>query len=209
VDNNVGMSRRGLLRAAGVTGLAVATTGAWTLGSAGPASAAQPEWFWCDVCQGLYFMGGQMEGDVPLNGVCPNFYNPRGPHGAPDTEQFEYSLKFNVDGGRGQSGWAYCMWCRGLFFARNGHSAPSGKCPGSYTGLGHLPPFGSNYRIEYENGGRDRPGGQNQWAWCHLCEGMWFNGNGDRGYCPGAVELDGHHAATDSANYILRVAVYP
>jgi hypothetical protein len=63
------LTRRGLIRLAGTTGLAAA---AGTVLAAVPASVAQASqngWRWCHLCQGLSFAGNRTRGVCPVLGT--------------------------------------------------------------------------------------------------------------------------------------------
>jgi len=59
------LTRRGLIRLAGATGLAAAGGTVLAAAAASPALASQNGWRWCRQCQGLWFAGNR------TGGVCP------------------------------------------------------------------------------------------------------------------------------------------
>ena len=44
---------------------------------------------------------------------------------------------------------------------------------------------------------------QDNWRWCHQCQGLFFAGNPSQGCCPNAGILGGSHSFRDSGNYKL------
>ena len=45
---------------------------------------------------------------------------------------------------------------------------------------------------------------QDNWRWCSLCQGLWFNGHLDNGVCPSAL---GTHSWAGSGNYSLKFTI--
>ena len=62
------LSRRSVLRAVGSSGLAVVTGVALSVGLQSPAQAAQSNWRFCHLCEGLWFNGHAFKGVCPGNG---------------------------------------------------------------------------------------------------------------------------------------------
>jgi hypothetical protein len=96
-----------------------------------------------------------------------------------------------------QSDWRWCHLCEGLWF--NGHPT-KGVCPGNGGG-GHHSDGSGDYRLRFTS---DPGTGQSDWRWCHLCEGLWFNGHPTKGVCPG--NGGGGHHSDGSGDYQLRQA---
>jgi hypothetical protein len=64
------LSRRGLIRLAGTTGLAAAASAVLAAAPASPAQASQNGWRWCRQCQGLWFAGNRTGGVCPVLGAA-------------------------------------------------------------------------------------------------------------------------------------------
>ncbi|WP_281901361.1 hypothetical protein [Phytohabitans aurantiacus] len=178
------LSRRDAIRRIGGTGLAVVTGSVLALSLESPALAAQSNWRWCHLCEGLWFNGHTFKGACAGNGGGSHHSDGSG----------NYSLLFAADAGTGQTNWRYCHLCEGLWF--NGHMF-KGACPGNGN-LSHHSDGSGDYKIESASVG----GGQSNWRYCHLCEGMWFNGHAFKGACPG--NGGGSHQSDESGNYQLR-----
>ena len=89
-------------------------SGDYTLAQSGNGqsdSKCQPDWRWCNRCQGLFFAGNNTLGACPAGGA----HN--------DTGSGDYKLAMS---GNGQSDWRWCNRCQGLFFAGNN---TLGACP--------------------------------------------------------------------------------
>ena len=199
-DTGSKLSRRGLLKA-GAYGLAAVAGGGLAIGMAGPAQANQEQWKWCRRCEGLFF-----DGYTRKESYCPEPV-PTGtgvgliePHDG--SKSGNYHIKVASDGGHGQDGWTYCSLCRGMHF----HPAGSdrwGSCP-RYLGLfGHSDQPSWPYRIETDDNKDDWGPGyeQDNWRWCHFCEGLWYNGHAGFGTCPATTS---GHSYFSSSNYVLR-----
>lgn len=180
------LSRRKLLRMAGGTGVAALAAGAATVAVASPAQASESGWRWCNKCQGLWLPGGADFGNCPAgnNHVLTGSWN--------------YSVKFNFEGGAGQPGWFFCPYCLGMRYWSGSGSYPGGWCPGvpEYPNAHGL---GNQYRIETDFN-NDGPGGQNWWLWCDRCYGLWYAGGNTRGVCRSGAS----HRIGTSWNYIIR-----
>jgi hypothetical protein len=77
-----------------------------------------------------------------------------------------------------QDGWRWCYSCQGLFFATSGPS----KCPAHVDDEdeSHWDINSGKYRLKFSvDGGR----GQDQWAYCSACGGLFHLSNGG-GDCP-------------------------
>jgi hypothetical protein len=101
-----------------------------------------------------------------------------------------------------QDTWRWCDKCQGLWYAGNFGNI-GGVCPAD-SGLHSIESSG-NYTLNVLS---DIGGGQEDWRWCSVCEGLWFaGGNGsNRGtFCP-ANRGNGHNIA-GSGVYVLNV--YP
>lgn len=157
-----GISRRQLLRAAGVVSGLVAVTGAIELRTAARASAlTQDLWGFCSYCRSMYYGYTASRG----YGFC---HATGGPH---DHTSSSYNYIFSTAGG-GQEGWRWCTKCCVLFYG--GSSGDGGVCTydlGSHTG------GVSNYRVYYEpytGTGLYQSG----WHWCTSCAALVWNTNG-------------------------------
>jgi len=99
-----------------------------------------------------------------------------------------------------QSFWKFCGQCKGMVYT--GGATYTGVCPNPnyYT---HNTSGSYNYWIRYRT---DQPPTSNQqqyWAWCSLCQGMFFYGftpdNQRGGHCPSG----GAHGWSRSYNYMM------
>jgi len=127
-------------------------------------------------------------------GVCP---------AASDGRQHDptgsrlYMIQMYESNVAGQTGWAWCWKCEGLYF--NDHDT-KGVCP--RDGAGH---DGSESGVYILHGMGTLQRGETEWRWCRNCEGLFFFGGAATG---GACEATGGgaHNPTDSGNYMLRRA---
>jgi hypothetical protein len=150
----------------------------------------------CFRCAGFFLEGG--------NSICPNG---RGPHVG---ESIEYFI-IAQDGGDplfipefgGQTGWAFCISCGVLFFAEN---TSSGHCP---VGGGHIRAVSRpDLRVLFRDsksptGNPEFPssGTEDNWFWCHRCQGMFHFDGIWSGWCPAG----GGHDRAGSGAYIMWV----
>ena len=82
----------------------------------------------------------------------------------------------------GQPDWRFCGKCHGLFYAP--HGDPAGTvCP--TDGSPHLP-LGWNFILPNDHQGATATTGQPDWRYCAHCHGLFWNGDGLQGVCPGA-----------------------
>jgi hypothetical protein len=160
----------------GATALA---SGISVFGVAGAAQAVQDRWTWCRKCYQLY-------------------HAPSGATGCAFDEEHDnshsgnYTIKFESDGGPGQTGWRYCQFCNCMWFAGNGRL---GHC---WVGGEHSFSGSGRYLLTKKE---NHEGGQPNWFWCHKCEVLHFpDSNGVTGACP----KEGHHFVLGSGNYVLR-----
>lgn len=180
------LSRRQLIKASGVAGLAVAalSTGKAAAQTTSPSIIAQGKWLWCQYCEGLYNWGSSSG-----FGVC--YGNNYGIHSV--APSYDYTVKETSGGGGGQSGWYFCSQCCLLHYG----SGSVGWC--AIGGGAHHVSAGSyNYMVEY-TGSNDGAGGQDRWRHCINCQGLWYD-NGGVGSCPGF----GGHNPGGSYDYKLR-----
>jgi hypothetical protein len=165
------MSRRGLLKLASA-GAVTLGVGAATLGWADPASATQPGWRWCYNCAGLAW-----NGTYPATGAC--FGNPKGgKYGHILTDSIGYVVKESWEGGAGQDQWKWCQACNLMNYDADWMK---NACP---AGNFHDNSASTNYIIEY-SGHIDGARGQDNWRWCSVCSGLFYNGatNNTDGSC--------------------------
>jgi hypothetical protein len=180
-----GVGRRSLLRGLAGTGVVVAVSGALSIASETPASAAvQDLWAWCYKCQGLWYANWN-------SGRCPALREPW-PDYHLNTGSGNYTLV--IDGGTGQQGWRWCRLCMGLWFAYNG---TAGHCPGNRPGGGHVLDGSGDYRLDVHAGVGEQAG----WLWCSQCQGLWYGLNGTNGWCP--IGVNARHTGAGSGNYYL------
>jgi hypothetical protein len=176
------LSRRGLIRLAGTTGLAAAASAVLAAAPASPAQASQNGWRWCRQCQGLWFAGN------PTLGVCPA----RGAAGHSFVLSGDYALPRTSDIlADGQGGWFWCNRCAGLWYGLNG---TRGGCPAGPGG--HDVTGSTSYSLDVNSGG-----GQGNWRWCRQCQGLWFAGNRTGGVCP-VLGAAGHNLAGSGVYYL-------
>ncbi|MGY1727821.1 hypothetical protein ACI79J_12705 [Geodermatophilus sp. SYSU D01062] len=107
--------------------------------NAPPSPSRQPEWRWCDKCQGLFY------GPAVAGSVCPT----GGTHSLPtQSGSGNYSLPHNVaPSPETQSDWRWCNKCQGLFF---GGGLATSRCP---AGGSHADPAQSgsgNYSLPHK-----------------------------------------------------------
>jgi hypothetical protein len=147
----------------------------------------QANWWWCNKCGGLGFIG------APTNGRCAG----GGQHD--HTGSSQYRLAADPPGGADgdgptQSNWRWCRKCEALSFG----GIPRGVCPAGdehdHTGSG-------NYALLMEDAGAD---GQPGWLWCRKCQMLVFEGSSGRA-CPAGH----HHDHTGSGKYKVRSAGFP
>jgi hypothetical protein len=96
-----------------------------------PGPTDQPNWLWCNKCQGLCFGGSPTVGPCPAGGSHDH------------TGSGNYMLIDNVPAGpHEQSDWMWCHKCQGLCFAG---SASPGPCP---AGANHDHAGSGNYVVQ-------------------------------------------------------------
>jgi hypothetical protein len=187
-NGSQGVGRRSLLRGLAATGAVVAVSGALSIASETPASAAdQPYWAWCYKCQGLWYTNA----DARLYSViCPSQAQPYpGQHN--NTGSGNYTL---FTDGPGQRGWRFCRKCLGLWFAYNG---TGGRCPANSSSAGHTLEGSGDYGLA--QGGNVGVNEQVGWFWCSRCQGLWYGLNNTTGVCPAG----GGHTNAGSGSYHL------
>jgi hypothetical protein len=175
------LTRRGLFRLAGTTGLAAAAGTVLAAVPASVAQAGQAGWRWCRLCQGLWFAGNPTLGVCPAAGTAGHSFVGSGNYTVPSADDFIH----------GQVGWFWCYRCQGLWYALNG---THGACP---AGPGGHEQTGSDLYAPDVN----TPNDQGNWRWCFECQGLWFAGNHTRGVCP--VLGTGGHGMAGSGIYYL------
>jgi acetyl-CoA carboxylase beta subunit len=179
LKSEVFVNRRHFIKVAGLTTLGV-------IGIPVCARAADTESGWrsCKKCEGLWFA----KGGEKRAGKCPD----GGAHDATGSEKYE--LISNEDNNEGQKQWRRCNKCEGLWFAGGGLRR-LGKCP---DGGSHDSTNSEKYVLIQND---VNAVGQDEWRWCHKCEGLWFGGDEKReGKCPAG----GTHTKIGSGNYVLR-----
>lgn len=178
------LSRRGLIRLAGATGLTVATGTVLAAAAASPAQASQNGWRWCRQCQGLWFAGNATNGACPLPATSGHSLDGSG----------NYTVPTGSEGD--QAGWTWCKLCQGLWYSLH---PTNGVCPARpSSSVGHERAGSGSYSINKDGGG-----GQDHWRWCQQCEGLWFSANGVSGACPAVGGRS--HSLVGSGNYHLDV----
>jgi hypothetical protein len=150
----------------------------------------QSEWRWCHKCQGLFYANG-----LTNAGACPadgqphenlnsgNYAPSQAPIGLPDPNQDD---------------WRWCHKCQGMFFASG--RARAGVCP--FDRQAHENSGSADYVLMHDlNDFVATNRGQDQWRWCHKCQGLFYsNAQPLAGVCPADNR---QHDASQSANYIL------
>lgn len=164
-QGDAGMSRRQLLKSAGIVSGLVAVAGAVELTSAVQASAAtQDLWGFCSYCRCMYYGYTASRG----YGTCS------ATGGAHDHTTDSYNYHFSTTGG-GQSGWRWCNKCCVMFYAGSGTTG--GVC--AYDGSHHTASSTSyNYHVYYEPYTGSAPLYQSGWHWCTSCAALVWNTNG-------------------------------
>jgi hypothetical protein len=145
--------------------------------------AEQPDWRWCQKCQGLFYSGGSSQG------VCPA---DRAPHDG--SASWVYSLAMNEPHDGAQPAWRWCGKCQGLFYA--GTLTQNGVCP--TDGAAHDGGGSADYSIFFE-GSAAPAEAQPGWRWCQRCQGFFYAGGATLGACPAG----GTHTADGSGLYVL------
>lgn len=140
-----------------------------------PTLCGEPNWRWCNRCDGLFF-----NGDGNDKGRCPA----GGGHTAGGVRN--YVLPINA--GNGEGDWKWCKLCQGLFWAGPG---TSNKCPRG----GSHDKFDKNVYFMPRNTGA----GEGNWRWCTRCQGMFWAGKAVKGKCPAG----GQHTQGGNSNYFL------
>jgi hypothetical protein len=79
-----------------------------------------------------------------------------------------------------QSGWSWCVNCSGMWFTYNntGGVCPNGIAPHNKVG---------SYIYEIYNNQSNIPNTQGNWAWCELCQGLFYNPNVNDSHCPAHI----------------------
>jgi M6 family metalloprotease-like protein len=115
----------------------------------------QPNWRWCEKCQGLVYGGSQGPGPCAEGGTHVT------------AGSLPYQLVFQSDG-PGQHDWRWCNKCQGLFF---GGGVSVSACP---VGGRHDPTGSFDYSLVI-----DAPdtAGQTGWRWCRKCQSLFYGPN--------------------------------
>ena len=154
------------------------SSGAQLTGIVADQNVGQPNWRWCNKCQGLSFAGNLTPGQCPAGGNHDH------------AGSGNYDLIHNWIDAPGQRNWRWCNKCQGLAFGGNANLGP---CP---AGGNHDHAGSGDYRLI-----QNAPGawGQANWRWCNKCQGLSFAGNATLGQCPAG----GQHDHNGSGNYVL------
>lgn len=136
-------------------------------------------WRYCGACRVLFWDGDTNKGRCPAGGG----------HRAAG---FRFVLPSNLpETPVAQANWRHCGRCRGLFY--NGFPGKVGRCP--FGDRGHLA-GDRDYLLNHDIPGTDTA--QAGWRFCGKCHGVYFDGDPDKGRCPGG----GGHAAV-GWNFVL------
>ena len=153
--------------------------------------STQPGWRWCQKCEGLFFAGN------PNQGTCPK---DRQAHDGSQSGHYAAVFGDVADTTDFQNGWRWCHKCQGFYFAGG---ASQGTCPKDRQA--HDGSQSSRYAAVFGDGALTAgtiqiPFGQGGWRWCHKCQGLFFAGSSNQGFCP----KDGHaHDPSQSARYAM------
>jgi hypothetical protein len=137
----------------------------------------QDGWRWCRRCAGMWFSLNAGAGRCPTGGD----------HATEGSGS--YRLMTNYRQSSGQARWRWCRRCEGLFY---GDGPSQGACP---TGGAHDASSSADYTMVLAAPG-NAPFTQDNWRWCHKCQGMHFGGGG---VCPSG----GAHDPAGSASYVM------
>jgi hypothetical protein len=144
---------------------------------------AQDNWRWCNKCEGLAFAGNATQGPCPAGGR----------HDHSGSANYSLLKDVSVPIPYGQDNWRWCRKCEGLAFSGNGEP---GACPASGT---HDHRESGDYQLLQNLPHPILPTYQENWRWCHKCQGLYFAGGSGQGSCP----FDGTHEQSGSGNYAL------
>ncbi len=204
-----GLTRRAVVRNGLMVGLGTAAVVAASAPLAGraragasiPASLASPSttaqtqenWYWCDVCQGMWYGGYKDSNGNIKGGVCP--YGDGVPHAGLNayTTSNYYFYYGAVANSNWQGNWWWCGNCYIMYWG--GTSA--GVCPAN--GGAHTGPSSRESYVTWIGNGTN--GGQTGWRYCRNCHSMFWAGtsgtNTSNTYCPDG----GNHTLAGSHNY--------
>jgi hypothetical protein len=93
-----------------------------------------------------------------------------------------------------QPSWRWCHLCQGLFYGpfQSNSACPSDRDGGEHDGS-ESADYGLNYGIP-----NNRPNHiQSGWAWCHECQGLFYEPFQPQSVCPAG----GRHNGSESYNY--------
>jgi LysM domain len=149
----------------------------------------QPNWRWCNKCQGLFFGGHLAESDCPAGGR----------HADPaQSRSGNYSLPHNAPTSPDrQEGWRWCNKCQGLYF---GPGVAGSSCPAGGTHAPQAQSGSGNYSL-FHNAPAS-PDRQEGWRWCNKCQGLYFGPGVAGSSCP-AGGTHAPQAQSGSGNYSL------
>jgi hypothetical protein len=131
----------------------------------------QALWRYCVQCSGLFFDGYP---DKNFQNVCPN-----GGHHVPAGYNFVLPHEVPEDA-HNQAQWRYCVQCGALFYDGYPDKSFQNVCP---KGGNHIP-AGHNFVLRHDV--PEDAHNQAQWRYCGTCGAIFWNGDSDKGLCPGA-----------------------
>jgi hypothetical protein len=99
-----------------------------------------------------------------------------------------------VSGQGDQDGWSWCYHCQSLFY---GIWQAYSFCPGP-TGR-HSASQSLYYYLQY--GSPSGQGTQADWAWCYLCQALFYAPFQGYSVCPAPAAAGGNHSDAQSGNY--------
>jgi hypothetical protein len=149
----------------------------------------QPNWRWCNKCQGLFFGGALTESDCPAGGA----------HADPaQSRSGDYSLPHNAPPSpTRQDQWRWCNKCQGLYF---GPGVGDSVCPVGSTHAPQAQSGSGNYSLSHNQ--PPSPEMQDNWRWCNKCQGLYYGGGVADSRCP-AGDAHAPQAQSGSGNYSL------
>jgi M6 family metalloprotease-like protein len=142
---------------------------------------AQNDWWYCDKCKGMHFMG-----TASSPGPCPAGDH----HNAHQPGARDYRVRLNDPAAPGQHGWSWCRKCQGLFLGLNqstSHCPASGTHDGSQSGDYAL---NNGTHAQYED---------TSWRWCKKCQGLFHGPSQAKSRCPDPA--GGTHDGSSSGTY--------
>jgi hypothetical protein len=131
----------------------------------------QAHWRYCVQCSGLFFDG---YADKHFQNLCPN-------GGSHSPAGYNFVLPHDLaEDAHHQAQWRYCVQCGGLFFDGYPDKHFQNACP---KGGSHAP---AGYHFVLPHDVAEDAHNQATWRYCIQCGGLFWDGNSNKGPCPGA-----------------------